>query len=499
MSLHGADAASVASASRGGVGSTPSGWVLAGATALVAALFAAALGMYLAQEPPPVGIVAVASIGLLAVLALAVSRLWTAVVLGIALLAIVRVEPAPSDAVFAVVLMVALVTGQVRLNRVPGSVLLLASGYLLLNVVSATAAVDTGRALLFFGITLYLIVFAVWLAGALATERQAKAVMLAYLGAAVASAAAGALAMNVGFPGSEILIDKGGTRARALFEDANVYSPFLVPAALFVLHEIIRPAMLRARTSTKLVLFAILCLGILFSYSRASWANLLLGIAVMTFVLALRGGYGGRLLKLVLVLGLAGAVVAAVVISTGNADFVGERTGLQSYDQERFRAQREGIALGERMPLGIGPGQYETVVQYAAHSTYVRAFAEHGLIGLAMLVGLLLTTFILGVRNAFSGRDTLGIPAAALLGAWCGLLLSSFVVDTLHWRHLWFVAALIWAGAMQPAVRQRLRGRGGGRGDLVESTDALLREATIVRRELRGVAQRLRDDAPPAR
>jgi hypothetical protein len=34
-----------------------------------------------------------------------------------------------------------------------------------------------------------------------------------------------------------------------------------------------------------------------------------------------------------------------------------------------------------------------------------------------------------------------------LLGAWCGLLANSAFVDTLHWRHLWFVAALIWVAA----------------------------------------------------
>ena len=51
-----------------------------------------------------------------------------------------------------------------------------------------------------------------------------------------------------------------------------------------------------------------------------------------------------------------------------------------------------------------------------------------------------------GFANAIAGRDTYGIGSAALLGAWCGLLVNSFVIDTLHWRHLWVVAALIWAG-----------------------------------------------------
>jgi hypothetical protein len=34
-----------------------------------------------------------------------------------------------------------------------------------------------------------------------------------------------------------------------------------------------------------------------------------------------------------------------------------------------------------------------------------------------------------------------------LLAAWCGVLANSLFIDTLHWRHLWLLAALIWAGA----------------------------------------------------
>jgi hypothetical protein len=30
---------------------------------------------------------------------------------------------------------------------------------------------------------------------------------------------------------------------------------------------------------------------------------------------------------------------------------------------------------------------------------------------------------------------------------------NSFVVDTLHWRHIWVVAAMVWAGAMRPLDR----------------------------------------------
>ena len=107
-------------------------------------------------------------------------------------------------------------------------------------------------------------------------------------------------------------------------------------------------------------------------------------------------------------------------------------------------------------PLGIGPGQFERVSEISAHSTYVRAIAEEGLLGVLVILALMLLTLGFAARNAIVGQDTYGIGSAALLGAWCGILANSFFVDTLHWRHLWLVAALIWAGT---AVRVGYPGR----------------------------------------
>ena len=59
----------------------------------------------------------------------------------------------------------------------------------------------------------------------------------------------------------------------------------------------------------------------------------------------------------------------------------------------------------------------------------------------------MLATLYWAGRNAILGRHTYGIGSAALLGAWVGALLNGFFVDTLHWRHLWLLAALIWAGS----------------------------------------------------
>jgi O-antigen ligase len=88
-------------------------------------------------------------------------------------------------------------------------------------------------------------------------------------------------------------------------------------------------------------------------------------------------------------------------------------------------------------------------VPVSTHSTYVRTLSEQGVLGLFSFLGLALLTLVLAGRNAVLGRDTYGIGSAALFGAWCGILANSFFVDTLHWRHLWVIAAMIWAGAMR--------------------------------------------------
>jgi O-antigen ligase len=141
------------------------------------------------------------------------------------------------------------------------------------------------------------------------------------------------------------------------------------------------------------------------------------------------------------------AVAGTVIVASGSTSFLRERARPQTYDAERFQAQRIGVGLAERHVLGIGPGQVEVEGPVSTHSIYVRVLAEQGVIGLAVLVGVLAGTLLIAVGNLVAGRSSLGVDAAVLLATWCGLLANSAFVDTLHWRHLWIVAALIWVGA----------------------------------------------------
>ena len=424
----------------------------AGAGALLVLFLAA--GLALSRAPLPLPLVLAFGFGLLGTLALTLGRFDAAVAVGVLLLAVVRIEPAPPDLVFAVVIAVALVTGRFHLERVPLSVTLLVSAFLAVNLLAATAATDAARAVTFFSITFYLGVFAVWLAAYVCSVRRARLVLLAYVVAAAASAAVACLALVVPFPGAHLLVD--GPRAQALFKDPNVFGPFLVPAALMLMEETVAPRLLRFRLVTKLALLSLLTVGVVFSFSRAAWLNLVLGMVVLVAILALRRGGARRVLALVAAALIAGAALVGVLTLTSSTSFLSERAALQEYDAQRFGAQASGIELAEQHPLGLGPGQFERVSDLSAHSTYVRAIAEEGIAGALLILGLALLTLGFAARNVAAGVDTYGIGSAGLMAAWCGLLANSFFVDTLHWRHLWLVAALIWAGT---ALRAGYPGR----------------------------------------
>ena len=426
-------------------------WI-AGGVALLGLFLA--VGVALGRAPLPLPIVLAFGAGLLGTLALALARYDAAIALGILLLAVVRIEPAPSDLVFAVVIALAFVIGQFHLERVPLSVTLLVSGFLALNLLAATGAIDGARAVTYFGITLYLGIFGLLLAAYVCSVRRARLVLLAYLFGAALSAAVACLALIAPFPGAEAFVD--GPRAQGLSKDPNVFGPFLVPAVLIIMEETVAPRLLRFRLSTKLLLLSVTTVGVVFSFSRAAWLNLAVGMLVLLAVMALRRGGGRRAMTLLVVALVAGAALFAVVAATSSMNFLTERAAFQDYDTQRFGAQASGIEVAAEHPLGIGPGQFERISELSAHSTYVRALAEEGVLGALVVFSLMLLTLGFAARNVALGADTYGIGSAGLLAAWCGLLANSSFVDTLHWRHLWLVAALIWAGT---ALRAGYPGR----------------------------------------
>jgi O-antigen ligase len=416
-------------------------------------LVALALGTVLAHNPLPASIAIGGGLTLLAAIALVLTRYELAITIGFLLLAVVVVEPSPSDALFALVMAVAFVTKRFRLRGGSRIALSLVAAFLVLNVLSLMDVISWSVAARFLLITLYLGLFSLWLAAYVDRPARSRQLVRAYLAAAVISALAASLALSTHFPGASALIGDG-ERAKALFKDPNVYGPFLVPIALILVEELLRPRLLRLRRLSMLACFVALTLGVVFSYSRAAWLNFAVALIVLIALVVLRRP-DRRALSLMLVIAVSGLAIVGAVVGTGSLGFLEERAHLQSYDTSRFAAQSRGLNVGLEHPLGVGPGQFDVISPVSSHSLYVRSLSEQGVLGLAVIVGLLVATLSLALMNVIYGRDTYGISAAALMAAWCGLIVNSFFVDTLHWRHLWVVAALIWAGAARGRLRSR--------------------------------------------
>jgi hypothetical protein len=240
----------------------------AGTAAL--ALLGAGLGLALGTHPVSAPLLLAGGVGMVAILALAVVRYDVAVGVGLLLLPIVRVEPAPVDGVFAVIIALSAVTNRLELRRVPLSMSAFCGAFLALNLLSGMDAVDFARAASFGAITVYLILFGLWVAIYVDRESRARRIVRLYLFVSVVYAVVASAALFVHFPGSTYLLTVDGERAQGLFKDPNVYGPFLVPAALILVQESLRPRLLRLNRPAQLACFLALSAGILFSYSRAA-------------------------------------------------------------------------------------------------------------------------------------------------------------------------------------------------------------------------------------
>jgi hypothetical protein len=391
-------------------------------------------------------------LALMGFLALTIRHYDTAIAVGLVLMGVVRFEPAPTDITFALIMAVAAVSGRFRLHRVPPLLRWMVALVLLVNLASITDVVSVSAAVRFLFITVYLLLFTLWLTQWLDSNKHARVVVVTWLAIAVVSAVVASLALHFPIPGRSFIngsVDKG-ERATALFKDPNVFGPFLIPIALILLEQHIArrtPRLLRLRAPGVWLCLLALTLGVLFSYSRAAWANYAIAILVMLAASSMRRRGASRALRALMALLLVGGITVIILSATGSIHFLQSRAHLQAYDTHRFAAQTLGWELGWTHPVGVGPGQFEYHSPVASHSTFVRIFAEQGFGGVLLWIALLLSTLLLAIRNVGLGRDTYGIGSAALLGAWCGLIFNSTVVDTLHWRHLWVVVALIWAGA----------------------------------------------------
>jgi O-antigen ligase len=230
-------------------------------------------------------------------------------------------------------------------------------------------------------------------------------------------------------------------RARSFFKDPNVFGPFLLAPALTCAMWIQN----KSATTLNRVLVGgaamIMLVATFLTYSRAAYATTLFGVfvyAVLTGVLRSWRSF------LWLSVPLGGAVFLLSFIPDA-AELLGQRLERQSYDEDRFQIFEQALTLGTSNLMGVGAGQAHLILGYGVHSMYLRLFADHGAPGLAaflLFICACLTRMVAQIRRAQSVEARR--LAALILAASVSTLLNGFVIETIHWRHLWLLLGLCW-------------------------------------------------------
>lgn len=374
------------------------------------------------------------------------------VVLGIVLLSCVFIEPSPSDLILAGAIPLGLLTRTYRpeLRSYALGAFLMLAAYNLASLPGIATALDQTYALRYFAITFYLFLIAAFLA-TYATRDNINSLTRAYVIGAMASFLAG-LAGYLGIFQELLMAD--AFRVKGMFKDPNVFGPFFVPAILFLLEDSRKKTLFRAPSWVHWFMITCMSLGVIFSFSRAAWLNLISSVMVYSLLnlrkLRLKTLIRLFAVSLILLAILVGALLSPFMADTGISEFLLERAKLQKYDSERFGAHHGGLQLLWKNPLGYGPGQFvyviadETAFEIDAHSLYVRTAVENGVPGFLLFfggLGYMLFILLLQYFQDASGEQNRVSPAV-LLAAFCGLLVNSLVVDTMHWRHFWFLIGI---------------------------------------------------------
>jgi hypothetical protein len=290
-------------------------------------------------------------------------------------------------------------------------------------------------------------------------DRALKALWGGYIFAGLCAAALGIAGYLGLIPGADILLGSG--RAKGLFEDPNVYGPFLVPPTIYAIWR------MTTRGVTSAVFFwgpiaTVLVLGLFLSFSRGAWLHMMLSAAAFAVLASMAPetrGQRGRIVMITILLGvmLTMAIGWAITIPEVR-ELLEQRLGLQSYDTKqggRFSGQFEALKMAMINPFGIGANNWGMLAAQDTHNVYLNVFVSGGFISLVGLVGAFGLTLVRGFKYAMYGpRRGVFIVAFA---SFIGLIAEAIIIDINHWRHLYVLMGMIWGLmlAAPPATHTR--------------------------------------------
>ena len=266
------------------------------------------------------------------------------------------------------------------------------------------------------------------------------------IGASAASFAGILGYLNLAGLGAFFTMHEG--RVSGTFRDPNVLGSFLVLPALFLIHDFLREPRLRLLRAAML---GPILLGLFLTYSRGSWAAMVIGTAVLLglmFITARNAGMRARLTLLTLAGFFVLAVAFAAILSVDRiAEVFADRFTLQKdYDSGpsgRFGNQLRALPDLLTRPFGHGPNRFWLYYPENPHNTYLMAFASYGWLGGITFMAFIVATVVISWRSVFL-RTPFQPYAVVMFAGLIPHLVQNFQIDTDRWRHLFMIYGLCW-------------------------------------------------------
>lgn len=242
-------------------------------------------------------------------------------------------------------------------------------------------------------------------------------------------------------------------RASGTFRDPNVFGPFLILPALYLLWDLINGG---RWLFIKSVMYVVVMVGIFLSFSRGAWGAIIVA-TLMTLVLAYLKSPEDRVRRRILagmfVTGVVFVLILAVALSIDTVrETFQDRFVLQKdYDSGpsgRFGNQKRAIVELLDMPFGHGPNRFGLFYEVNPHNVYIMAFSSYGWLGGMTFIGYIAATLYIGARTALL-RTPFQAHAILVYAALFPHILQGLQIDTDRWRHLFLLYGLCWglAGA----------------------------------------------------
>ena len=369
------------------------------------------------------------------------------VAFGVFLSGFVINEPAPYEVYLAALIGIWAIFG-LRLSRHIAPLIAL---YIVFNIggmISILTMEEVNDTPMYMAVSLFLAFTAMFFAAIIeADHRRLRLIYRAYLAAAIITALLGILGYLGVIPGGEVFTRYG--RAMGAFQDPNVFGPYLVLPALYLMHGLLTGTMKAA--PLRAVGLMILVLGVFFSFSRAAWGLLAICMVLLVMTMLIKERTGAFRLKILIMtligsLLLVGAIIVALQFDQ-IADLFSDRAKLvQSYDGARlgrFERHAIGFLMAMEHPLGIGPLEFGLMWGEDTHNIWLKALMDYGWLGFVSYVVLITWTLVLGFRFLLRERPWqryLMLAYIVLLGH----TIIGSVIDTDHWRHFYLLMGIVW-------------------------------------------------------